>query len=97
MKPVLVFYLKLDNRNPEEVSRILRETSENYPRFNGYEYIFVASNETKVECLNPSIILEKEEKNKINNNIKRIIKEFNGLIDKIPFLSKNMLLIEKCY
>jgi len=97
MKPVLVFYLNLENRDPEYVQRTLREVSQNYPRINGYEHIFVASNETKVECLNPSIILEEEEKNKIKNSIKRLTREFNYLIDRIPFLSKNMLLIEKCY
>jgi len=95
MKPILVFYIKTNHLPPCESYRILEDIKERHTKFEGYEYLFIASDENKIECLNPSIIIEEEEKNKIKSNIKRIVKENAHIIGRMPFLSKNMLLIEK--
>jgi hypothetical protein len=98
-KPVIVFYVNVGNLSEQDVHQYLEMVRENVGDFNG-EYhklvIPVRDQETRVDLLTPNLIYaEKEDLEKFKQASNRLFFETEQLLKRMPYLSRNILLIEK--
>ena len=99
MKPVLVHYINVGNLDEADVQGYIGSIADSCKDSYKGEYhalfIPVRGQETKVECLNPIALDKGEERDKIINNINNLKFNVGEMIRKAPYMSKNILLIER--
>jgi hypothetical protein len=100
-KPVIVFYIYVGNLDERDVAIYVETVKESTIYLeNDYHRIVIPTREgeTKVEMLSPNIItLNDKVIQKLKQSSKKLIFETEQLLDRMPFLSKQILLIEKNY
>ena len=97
MKPVLVHYINVGNLDHMDI-RAYIEQIKNECNYDGeYHAVFipVRGQDTKIECLNPIIFEDSREKRNFVNRLNGMTYKVDELINKIPYMSRNILLIER--
>jgi hypothetical protein len=98
-RPVLVFYLEIGNLPPEDVATYFEMVSDRIGNFdNEYHKIIIPTKtgESRVDLLSPNLVYSDEKDiKKFKTSSKRLIKETEQLLRRMPYLSRNILLIEK--
>jgi hypothetical protein len=97
MKPVLVHYINIGNLDPMDIRNFMETLKDEINYNDEYHSVFlpVRNQDSKVECLNPIFFEEGKEKRILKNRLNGISYKMNELIDRMPYINKNLLLTER--